>query len=321
MGKYIKKNTKCRRTRAMEIKTFGKLEVSGFTEGSRNNVDCICSCGKTLQTNVHNLLKNLKTSCGCSPEPEKVLSVGDVLESNNHGKYKVLAINGYSEVVVEFITTGTIKTVTKTAALNNGITDRLYPSVHGVGCLGYGRYKSRVNNSKSKTPEYRCWENMMSRCYYPQASRYEAYGGKGVTVCEEWLNFQNFAEWFEDNYQEGFDLDKDILGDGTEYSPDVCRFIPQSLNKALTLSPTKLGRRDNNYPEGVYFDKRRLTFVARFGKYYLEEFNCVHKAGKAYSKFKTDYIRKLVIGLFLSGDLCEDVYEVLINYNAEEGHK
>lgn len=321
MGSYVKKNSKCRRSRALEIKIFGKLQVLSFNSERRNYLNCLCSCGESVEVNVHYLLKGLKTSCGCTPENKSALKVGDVLCSNNHGEFEIIKIDNYKNVDIKFLTTGTIRTTTKGLALSGGVVDRNYPSVHGIGYLGYGKYKSRVNNSKEKTPEYRCWENMMSRCYYPLASRYEAYGGKGVTVCEEWLNFQTFADWFINNYRPNCDLDKDILGDGYQYSPYVCRFIPQSLNKLLTLSPTKLNKRCNNLPEGVSWDRKGKKLVARFASEILGIFDDPNEAYNCYIEYKTKYVRSLSEHLYLNSELCEDVYLKLKNYNAREGHK
>jgi hypothetical protein len=45
---------------------------------------------------------------------------------------------------------------------------------------------------RSKTPEYRSWESMRWRCLNPKATGYKYWGGRGVTICERWLNFDNF---------------------------------------------------------------------------------------------------------------------------------
>lgn len=63
---------------------------------------------------------------------------------------------------------------------------------------------------------------MKSRCYNPNAAKYEIYGGKGIRVCDEWLNNRNtFFEWaFLHGYADDLTLDrKDPTGD---YSPDNC---------------------------------------------------------------------------------------------------
>lgn len=40
--------------------------------------------------------------------------------------------------------------------------------------------------------EYGVWQTMKSRCYNPKADSYERYGGRGIRVCERWMEFANF---------------------------------------------------------------------------------------------------------------------------------
>ena len=130
----------------------------------------------------------------------------------------------------------------------------------GVADTKSDKYKTRVNYKK--TPEYQIYENMVARCYYPKTARYECYGGIGVKVCKEWLKFHNFAEWCEDNYVDGFFLDKDILSDdGMEYSPYNCYFVPREINNMFVLNKKKL---DTDLPAGVF--RRGERFVGRTQK-------------------------------------------------------
>ena len=77
--------------------------------------------------------------------------------------------------------------------------------------LNSGKHKScgclRVDNGKTKnlrhghtsgsfSPEYRAWQNMLTRCYNPKATRFEHHGGRGIGVCDKWRN--SFEEFFKD---------------------------------------------------------------------------------------------------------------------------
>jgi len=58
------------------------------------------------------------------------------------------------------------------------------------GCL----WKERVTkHGKSYSPEYEVWKNMIRRCTNPNAQDYPNYGGRGITVCEDWLKLENFC--------------------------------------------------------------------------------------------------------------------------------
>lgn len=73
---------------------------------------------------------------------------------------------------------------------------------------------------------YITWHNLMSRSERP--------GYEGVTICDEWMEFETFEIWYEENYIEGYDLDKDLKSPGnTHYSPENCLFIPGTLNRKL----------------------------------------------------------------------------------------
>ena len=83
---------------------------------------------------------------------------------------------------------------------------------------------------------------MIERCYDPyRINKDIAY--KDVYVCDEWLNFQNFAEWYlsQPNCNFDFDLDKDLLGSGSKiYSPSTCTLLPPAINALITTSTERL---------------------------------------------------------------------------------
>ena len=59
-------------------------------------------------------------------------------------------------------------------------------------------------------------------------------------VCDEWLTYSNFEKWFNKNYKEGQQLDKDILFEGNKlYSPETCCFVPSDINTMMITRQTK----------------------------------------------------------------------------------
>ena len=81
--------------------------------------------------------------------------------------------------------------------------------------------------------------DMMRRCYNERTSGYQNYGGRGITVCEEWLNVVGFISWFDSNYIEGFTLDR--IDNDKGYNPDNCRFVDtttQAVNRRIFKSNT-----------------------------------------------------------------------------------
>ncbi len=86
------------------------------------------------------------------------------------------------------------------------------------------------------------WNNMKYRCYNPKCPDYPRYGGKGVIVCQEWLNdFNAFSIWaMESGWKKGLQLDKDIkakeLGiPALLYSPEMCQIVPLRVNVQYSI--------------------------------------------------------------------------------------
>lgn len=101
------------------------------------------------------------------------------------------------------------------------------------GCLQRettGRLK--LSHGKCKSPTYRSWASIKSRCYNPNQQCYEKYGAIGIRMCDRWLeSFENFLEDMGER-PEGMTLDRENpFGD---YEPWNCRWATaetQSLNK------------------------------------------------------------------------------------------
>ena len=74
-----------------------------------------------------------------------------------------------------------------------------------------------------KEPWYNSYRCMKSRCYREKDPSYKYYGGRGIKVCDEWLNIENFEKWVKEHpYFEGATLDR-INTDG-DYEPNNCRW-------------------------------------------------------------------------------------------------
>lgn len=104
-----------------------------------------------------------------------------------------------------------------------------------------------------KCPLYQCWTNTLIRCKTPIGyEREPTY--RDVDICEDWLSFSNFRFWAESRWQEGLQLDKDLLVTGSKlYSPETCCFISPELNKTLHIKSQGV------LPTGVSKDKELFS--------------------------------------------------------------
>lgn len=81
----------------------------------------------------------------------------------------------------------------------------------------------RVRHGMYGTRIYGIWAAMKARCGNPNYTEYELYGGRGVKVCEEWIDFMNFHEWAKiSGYSDDLSIDR-INNDGN-YEPSNCKW-------------------------------------------------------------------------------------------------
>jgi hypothetical protein len=76
--------------------------------------------------------------------------------------------------------------------------------------------------------------HMIRRCYNPKDTRYKDYGGRGITVCQEWLkDLREFYGWAVNNgYSENLTIDR--KNNNEEYSPDNCRWVTRKIQSNNT---------------------------------------------------------------------------------------
>ena len=90
--------------------------------------------------------------------------------------------------------------------------------------------KNRFKHGMSKEKLYTVYVSMKSRCLSIKNKRYKDYGGRGITICPEWVNdYTKFRDWASSNgYQEGLEIDR--MNNDLGYSPENCRWITHKEN-------------------------------------------------------------------------------------------
>ena len=110
---------------------------------------------------------------------------------------------------------------TKVATATNLNTGR----AKSCGCQSWKK-KYKPFSFKDDMRIYSVWYDIKRRCEDDRRDDYERYGGRGIAVCEEWHDFQNFLDWVKDNgYRKGLTIDR--IDNNKGYSPNNCRLVDQ----------------------------------------------------------------------------------------------
>ncbi len=83
---------------------------------------------------------------------------------------------------------------------------------------------AKIKHGKAGTPLYNVWKSMRQRCNNPKCHDYRWYGGLGITVCDEWNDYEAFEQWaIKNGYKLGLTIDRN--DENYSYSPNNCLWI------------------------------------------------------------------------------------------------
>lgn len=109
-----------------------------------------------------------------------------------------------------------------------------YGTTASCGCMAADKNRARKVHGRSHTRLYNVWNGMKERCANKRATNYPEYGGRGITICPEWMyNFQSFQEWalangYDETAKRGVcTIDRiDVNGN---YEPSNCRWVSMKV--------------------------------------------------------------------------------------------
>lgn len=204
---------------------FGKLTVVGRAENDKNGRAkwiCKCDCGNPDEIIIRSqhLIRGDTTSCGCEKLKRKNL-IGQVF-----GKLTVVSSaedkitkRGTRIQMWNCVCECGNNTIVDSYSLTSGHTK-------SCGCL-QGEHHNDARHDVGRTRLYHIWQDIKQRCFNDKNDNYKNYGGRGITMCDEWANsYMSFKEWSLNNgYEENLSLDR-IYVNGN-YEPCNCRWATQ----------------------------------------------------------------------------------------------
>lgn len=230
---------------------------------------------------------------------------------------EIIFYNGVNDLIVKFLDEYGVEVHTVYQAFKKGNVKNPYDrTVYGVGYIGTGRYSVFDSNCNWKQ-RYSAWRGLLGRCY-PEKTRAMWKSYDDCEVCNEWLNYQNFAEWYDDNLyhvdNERMHVDKDILVPGNRiYSPDFCLIVPQRINMLFMERRNK----SNGLPTGVgYSTSSYNPYNATYNGKYLGVFKTIDDAQEAYFKAKENCIKEIADEY--KDKIPKKLYEALYNWKMSD---
>lgn len=225
---------------------------------------------------------------------------------------KIIAYRRSEDIDVEFQDSHKVIKNTTYVNFKRGQVKNPYDKTAcGIGYVGEGKYLTKENGRSTKI--YSCWVHMLERCYYEKNKNlHQSYYGT-CSVCDEWLNFQVFAKWYEYNFYEiceRLDLDKDILIPGNKiYSPNTCLLVPQRINELFTYK-----FKSNGLPVGI---SRTISgqYLAKYNGKQLGIYNTLEEAYEKYALKKEEIIKQIAEQYQYM--IPEKLYNALLNYKVD----
>ena len=132
---------------------------------------------------------------------------------------------------------------------------------------GCQKNKQKITHGRSNSIFYKTWNDMIRRCTNPNNKDYKDYGGRGITVCEEWLDVIDFVAWCEATHPniEGYSLDR--IDNDNGYSPENCRWV----NRLVQATNQRIKYTNTTGVSGVVWDVNRGKWRAQISVNYTNK--------------------------------------------------
>ena len=192
------------------------------------------------------------------------------------------------------------------------------PSVKFGDTKSCGCYQKRraIETHKThglrSTRLYNTWTNMKDRTLNPKYIQYNDYGGRGITICEEWKNdFMSFYNWAMSNgYEENKGLSIDRIDNDGNYKPSNCRWTTQTIqsrNQRIKKNNTS-GYKGVSFKKDINKYSSRIHYNSR--TFNLGSYKTAEEGATAYNNY--------IIENNLEGFILNEIPQEYHNQNIKE---
>lgn len=228
-------------------RVYNKLEIISFVginDRRQSMWLCKCECGNEIVRSANTVTRGNTTSCGCNVEESRKNRTDNYRNNMIGRKFNRLTVESFYSVINRYAfyncscDCGT-KLVVGGRSLISG-------NRSSCGC----HFKEMITkHGLSRHPLYMTWTGINNRCHNLRTKDYYLYGGRGISVCDEWRKSPiEFINWGMNNgYKPGLTIER-IDNDGN-YEPDNCKWATlteQARNKITTKLTTERAKEIKN---------------------------------------------------------------------------
>jgi len=259
---------------------YGMLTVISYSRTNKKTAMwiCACDCGNQTEVSGGHLKSGDTKSCGC------LKSTKSYREDFTNKKFGFLTAISFS-----VFRKGHTYWNCVCDCGNHKIVDAgNLKSGHTTSCGCYKKTKGTTHNM-SRTRFYRIWRHIIRRCFDVKAKCYYRYGGRGITVCDRWLeSFENFRDDMLEEYnrvvKDTPNCQIDRIDNDGNYEPSNCRWVSVKVNVNNRV----------NIPKNRMLNKGQVTKIREMYKTgnfsqqsIADEFNASRESIKSIVNYKS----------------------------------